>query len=323
MSSGRLAALCAVGVALCALGAGCGRGPAQGVAPPGPAASGEAAVQVVVCIGPQAYFVKRIAGDLATVETLVAPGQSPHSYEPSPRQVAALETADLYLRIGLPFEDTLLAKALASRPALPVADMRDGIPLRKMEGHAHEHAHGDHEGHAPAEAHEPTEVEVDPHTWMAPKLAMRQAETVRDALIRVDGAHEAQYREGCAGLTRDLEEVDREIAEALAPLRGKPMLVFHPAFGYFADAYGLRQIAIETEGKEPSARELTGLIARAKENGVRVVFVQKQFPGGAAEAVAEAIGGAVVPLDDLAEDYLANLRAIARAVREGVGDGGA
>ena len=98
------------------------------------------------------------------------------------------------------------------------------------------------------------------------------------------------------------------------PLQGKTLLVFHPSYGYFADAYGLKQIAVEMGGKEPGARQLARLIDRAKEDGVRMIFVQPQFSKGSARTIAEAIGGAVVPLDPLARDYLENLERMARDI---------
>lgn len=303
-----------VGIALCVASTGCGK-TSQGQTTGQP---GARTLRVVVCVAPQAYFAKRVGGDHVTVTTLVGPGQSPHTYEPTPRQVLDLEEADVYLEMGMPFEETLLAKAREARPALHVVDTRQGITLRRMEAHEAEADHGEHVGHE-AEAHA---AELDPHVWLAPKLAARQVATIRDAFIAADAAHEGDYRANAEALTSELAEVDAEIARALEPLRGQEMLVFHPAFGYFADAYGLRQVPIEAQGKEPSARELAALIDQARRRGVRVVFVQRQFPTAAAEAIASSIGGAVVPLDDLAEDYLANLRAIAGAVREGVGDGG-
>jgi zinc transport system substrate-binding protein len=303
------------GVALCAAAVGCGRAPEQR---PTATSTGSPTLRVVVCVGPQAFLAKRVGGEHVAVTTLVGPGQSPHTYEPTPRQVLDLEESDVYLEVGMPFEETLLAKAREARPALHVVDTREGITLRRMEAHEEESDGEVHGGHESAVR----EAELDPHVWLAPKLAARQAATVRDAFIALDGAHEADYRANAQALVDDLTEVDAEIAKALAPLRGREMLVFHPAFGYFADAYGLRQVPIEAQGKEPSARELAALIDQARQRGIRVVFVQRQFPTAAAEAVADSIGGAVVPLDDLAEDYLTNLRAVAKAVREGVGDGG-
>jgi zinc transport system substrate-binding protein len=151
---------------------------------------------------------------------------------------------------------------------------------------------------------------------MSPPLARRQAQNILDALIRADPAGEEAYRAGFEGFAAELDRVHAELTAALAPLRGRELLVYHPAFGYFAREYGLKQVAVETGGKQPSARELARLIELARERGIRVVFVQPQFSQAGARAVAEAIGGAVVPLDDLPSDYLANLRDLSRKVQE-------
>jgi zinc transport system substrate-binding protein len=112
--------------------------------------------------------------------------------------------------------------------------------------------------------------------------------------------------------------VDAELEETLRPLRGGILFVFHPAFGYFAEEYGLEQAAIEVEGHEPGPRELEKIISRAKERGVRVIFVQPQFSKKSAEAVARSIGGAVIPIDPLAYDWLDNLKRIGEKVRQGL-----
>jgi zinc transport system substrate-binding protein len=123
-----------------------------------------------------------------------------------------------------------------------------------------------------------------------------------------------------ASLVDDLEELDAELSEVLAPLAGESVYVFHPAFGYFTDAYGLTQVAVEVGGMEPSARELVRLTRQAAEDSVRVVFVQPQFSSRSAEAIAAEIGGAVVAIDPLSANYLENLRGIAAEIRSALGD---
>jgi len=120
-------------------------------------------------------------------------------------------------------------------------------------------------------------------------------------------------------LAAELQEVDLELERTLAPLAGRELLVYHPAFGYFARDYGLKQVAVQSGGREPSARELAALIRLARQRGIRVVFVQPQFSQAGAKAVAAAIGGAVVPLDDLPRDYLAAMRDMGGRIREGLG----
>jgi len=255
-------------------------------------------IPVFVSVPPMRYLAARVGGSRARVEVLVQPGQDPHTFEPTPRQMSLLAQARLFVRVGVDFENGLVPRLGEIAPGLRVVDSREGIALRRID------AHDDgHEGD-------------DPHVWMDPLLALRQARTMREALIALDPAGRQDYERGYAALAEELEALHAEIAAALAPYRGRELFVFHPAFGYFADAYGLRQVAVETGGKEPSARQLAALIEQARARQVRVIFVQPQFSQTGAQAVAEAIGGAVVPLDDLAADYLANLARAADTIRE-------
>lgn len=272
-------------------------------------------MQVFVSIAPQACFVERVAGDLVDVHVLVGPGHSPATYAPTPRQVAALQDATVYFRIGVPFENGFLPKLRSIREDLRIVDTRHGIRLRTMGTHDHHHEHEAEPGHTPED--EPTHRAgmKDPHVWLDPKLVKVQAETIRRTLAELDPANRARYGANLEAFHRDLDATDARIRAALAPLEGRTLLAFHPAFGYFADAYGLEQEAIETEGKAPSAKQLAKVIERAKATRAKVVFVQPQFSAASARAIADAIGGAVVPMDPLARDYLKNLEAMAATVR--------
>jgi zinc transport system substrate-binding protein len=264
----------------------------------------DAKLHVAVSIMPEAYFVERIGGERVSVQVLVGPGQSPHTYEVTPRQLEELSRAKLYFRIGIEFEERLVPRLERMFPELKVVDLRTGVPLRRMS--ADEAGDEDEHQHA---------GRPDPHIWLSPVLVKIQAQTICDALVEIDPAHADQYRANLAAFAKDLDRVHARIAAALAPLKGRTIFVFHPAFGYFADTYGLQQVPVESEGKEPTAKQLAALIARAKAQGVKVIFVQPQFPAKAAEAVAQAIGGAVVPIDDLARDYLKNLEEMADKIK--------
>jgi len=249
-------------------------------------------------IPPLQDFVQRVGGERVQAEALVQPGQEPHTYEPTPQQMAGLARARLFFLSGFPFENALVPRLQSTMPDLEIVDTREGIVLREEE-----------------EEH-PEEEGADPHVWMSPLLARRQAQTIRDALVRVDPAGERSYRANFERFASELQEMHLELGRALAPLAGRELLVYHPAFGYFAAEYGLKQVAVQMGGKEPTARQLAELIRLARERHIRVVFVQPQFSQAGAKAVAEAINGAVVPLDDLPRDYLANLRDMSRKVRE-------
>jgi zinc transport system substrate-binding protein len=270
--------------------AGCGKSPA------GPPAAGK--LKVFVTVPPLAYFANRLGGGRLEVHTLVPPGQDPHTYTVPPREIAALAQARIYFRVGIPVEDTLLPKIQSANPRLQVVDTRQGIELRKLE--ANEEA-------VPAASPVESDSELDPHIWMSPVLAEKQAATMCAALIKIDPAGKPVYEKNYAALAADLDKLDARLKKILAPVKGKELFVFHPAYGYFARQYGLRQVAVETGGKSPSARQLSALIALAKARGVRLIFVQPQFSPKRSQAIAAAIDGGVLPLDDLAEDYLANL----------------
>ncbi len=280
--------------------------------PPPPGHAQKPRITVFVSILPQAYFLERIGGNRVHVEVLVGEGQSPHTYEPTPKQMARLTGAKAWFLIGVGFEKGLVQKIGRSHRDLVLVDTRQGVPLRSLAGHDHRD-----DGHGRAREGRHAEM-PDPHVWMSPKLVQIQAQNIHDALCRLDPDHRQSYGANLQSFREDLDRLDARIARSLAPIRGRKMYVFHPAFGYFADAYGLIQVPIEIEGKEPGARQLANLIERAKTDGVRVIFVQKQFSDKSAGVVAKAIGGAVVPIDPLAKDYLANLERTAAAVERGL-----
>jgi len=159
----------------------------------------------------------------------------------------------------------------------------------------------------------------DPHFWMNPKNMEIMAGTICEELKRIDPAGAKEYDRNLSLLRADLESLDREIAKKLAPLKGRAIFVYHPAFGYFMDRYGLKQRAVEIQGKSPRAKKLAELIAAARAENVKVIFVQPQFSRRSADRVAKAIDGVVVPLDSLAEDYMSNLRRMAEKIARSLG----
>jgi zinc transport system substrate-binding protein len=252
-----------------------------------------------------ADFVERVGGDRVIVEVLVPPGQSPATYEPSPKQMARLAEAPVYFRVGSPFEESFASKLASTHPDLQVVDLREGVTLRRMAEH-HEHGEGCDHGQKGA----------DPHVWLDPLRVKILAETVGSALARLAPEHEAEFRRNLARFHEDLDGLHGRIERILLPLKGREIFVFHPAYGYFTDRYGLIQVAVEMGGKEPGPRRLATLIERARERGVKVIFVQPQFSRKSAQAIADAVGGAVVPLDPLARDCLSNLETMATVVEK-------
>jgi len=263
-------------------------------------------VKVVVSIVPAAYFVERVGRPYVEVSVLVGQGQEPHTFEPTPRLMAKLADARLIFKMGFPFEQTLIKKIASTSKKAQVVDLQQGIKLRPVT-EEEEHGHGD----ADKNEHSHEAGEMDQHTWLDPRLAKIQARTIADALIQTDPGHKDHYEKNLKEFQADLDAVHEQLTKALAPVRGKSFFVFHPAYGYFGDAYGLKQIAVQLGGKEPTAKQLARLMELAKAENVRVIFVQPQFSQKGAEVLARAIGAAVVPLDDLAPDYLKNLQEMA------------
>ncbi|CAO0824846.1 Zinc ABC transporter substrate-binding protein [Desulfarculales bacterium] len=286
-----------LGVALCLLGGLAATAPAQ--AAPG--------LAVATGIPPLGYLLERLAGGPATVQVLVGPGQNYHTYELTPRQRTALSQCQAYFKLGLPFERTLLGKLGGSHPGMKVVDLTQGLDL----------APAPNEGHHPGEE-EHNEGELDLHLWLSPRLAQGMARAMARTLEELDPADIAGYRQRLEALLTDLRRVDQRLEQVLAPYRGGSFLVYHPAFGYLGRDYGLKQVAVEIGGKEPGARHLAGIIQKAQEQGIKVVFVQPQFPQKSAQQVASQIGGAAVIMDDLAPDYLANLERLAAGLEQGL-----
>ena len=285
-----------------------------------PLAQGAEPLRVFVSVLPQQTFVERIGGGHVVVESMVKPGFSPHTYEPTPSQIARLAGADLYVNIGVPFEDAWNARLRAANPEIKMLDAREGISPRALEAHDHDDAEAKSHAHQEIEArehdHEPSGAAPDPHIWTSPILVKRMAENIQKMLAELDPSHAGAYRDNLAALSAELDALDRDIRDQLAGLSNRRFMVFHPAWGYFADTYGLEQIPIEKAGKEPGPRSLTALIDQARRESVRVIFVQPHFPRKSAEQVANAIHGRVEVIDPLAPDYFENLRRVARVIAE-------
>ncbi len=265
-------------------------------------------LDVWVTIQPQRFVVSRLAGDLAATSVLVAPGQSPDTYEPTPRQIAGLADADLLIAVGVPFEHALIGRLKRSAPRLTVVDGRHGVALATFAGEpvaAADTADLDHRHDA---------ASADPHFWVDPRLLAAHATTVAASLAERLPGEKAAIERNLAALQAELAATDAAVAAVLRPYAGRSFLVYHPAFGYFARRYGLVEVTIEREGKEPSARELAEITDLTRREGLGTVFAVSQFSARSVAALAASIDADMVTLDPLAEDYCANLERIARAI---------
>jgi len=257
-------------------------------APAEPIPAETSKLNVIVSIVPQKYFVERIGGDLVNVSVMVQAGESPATYEPKPEQMVELTKAAAYVSIGVPFEKSWLEKFQAANPNMKMVDTTQGVErIATKDGG------------------------FNPHIWLSPSLVKIQSETIYNALVELDPAHEADYKSNLDAFIKDIDALDAEIRATLEKTASKKFIVFHPAWGYFARDYGLQEIPIEVGGQEPSAQELAKLITMAKDENIKVVFVQPEFSQEDAQTIAKEIGGEVLAINSLSPDWLANLQKVA------------
>jgi zinc transport system substrate-binding protein len=270
-------------------------------------------VPVIVGIPPLKYLVEQIGGDRVKVDVLVQPGQDPHTFDPSPRQIVAIGRATLFFKIDMPFEAVVLQKVSEGNKRLTVVDVANGIAKLPLAGPSCKN--GGHDGHM-----EHRDDQLDPHVWLSPPLLKTMAANVATALCQADPAHANDYRRNLASLNRRLDTLHQQVGQKLASYRGRAFYVFHPGFAYFAQAYGLKEESVQVGGQEPSTKELFGLIEKARAEGVKTVFVQPEFDPQSVKSVADSLGGQVVQINGLAENVIADIEDIAvkieKAMRE-------
>ncbi|MBI4776885.1 MAG: zinc ABC transporter substrate-binding protein [Deltaproteobacteria bacterium] len=274
---------------------------------------------VFVSIAPQAYFVNKIGEGLVETWVMVEPGAQPHTYEPKPKQMIALSRAKIYFAVGIEFETVWLDRFQAVNPDMKI--VHTDADIRKFPMEEEHHPHDEKEDRtggpsmeAPKTTHDQqhTHGVSDPHTWLSPPLALLQSRAIVCALVAEDPAHRDTYEANYRRLSVEILDLDAEIRNIFVGKQRKiEFMVFHPAWGYFARAYGLEQIPVEVEGKEPKPLQLKELIERAKAKNIKVVFVQPQFSTRSADTIANALGGHVAFADPLASDWAKNLRDLA------------
>jgi len=260
-------------------------------------------VNIAVSVAPQKYLAQQIAGEHATVRIMIKAGQSPTTWEPSPREMAQFASTDLLFSVGVPFESIWLPRLQKNFPELIIYDPRQNITLRSIQGHHHHDQHGATDGSS--------EHELDPHIWLDPLLDIQMAENMLHALIEIDPTNQHYYEQRFQLLSKELTQLHLEIETLLKPYHSHYFMVFHPSWGYFAQRYHLEQMAIELSGKEPKGAQLAEITHHAKEKGIAAIFIQKQFSQKAALTIAEQINAKVIPLDPLAEDLPLMLRTTA------------
>jgi zinc transport system substrate-binding protein len=258
--------------------------------------------RIMVTIEPQRYFASQLAGTFFTVETMVPPGTSPETYDPSPAQMTGLARSKAYFRIGrIGFEEAWMDKLKANHPQVKFFDNSKGVSWIKTGGHAH---NGRHHG------------SVDPHIWSSPKEATGIVKNMYEALAEIDPAHEAVYAENMRKLTEKITETDKEITDILKLSSAKAFVIYHPALAYFARDYGLIQYCIEDDGKEPSPEQLKKLVGTVKSLQIGTIFVQQEFDRKNAAAIARETGCKLVVINPLAYVWNKEMIRIAQALAD-------
>ncbi|MEE4198744.1 MAG: zinc ABC transporter substrate-binding protein [Bacteroidales bacterium] len=250
---------------------------------------------VTVSILPQKYFVEKIAGDHYSVNVMIPPGASPVTYEPTPQQMQQITNSQVYFRIGhIEFEKSWMKKFKNIHPEMNIVDLSANAQLIKPgEAGAEHHDHHEHHGHH--------HHGVDPHIWVSPREVKKQADLIYQYFIQHDPQRDSTYTANYQHFLREIEEVEHYAAQQLKPFQGKKFLIFHPALSYLARDYGLEQISIEIDGKEPTPANMQEIIKTARSENIKIVFVQKQFSKHNAQVIADEIDGMVVQINPL--DY--------------------
>jgi zinc transport system substrate-binding protein len=265
-----------------------------------------AKVNTVVSIVPQKMFVEAIGGEFVNVEMMVLAGASPHSYEPKPSQMKAIDAAHFYFTIGVEFEGAWMKKFSNQNKTMNIVDSTQGITKLEIKAHEHEgkKAHAGHE-HAG----------LDPHVWTSPENIKVIAKNIFDTLVAHDASHKAEYTTNYTAFLAKVDATDATIKETLKDVKkGSKFMVFHPSWGYFAHQYGLEQVAIEVEGKEPKPKVLAQIMEEAKEEGVKAIFTQPEFSDKSAKQIADALKIKVIKASPLNPKWDESFIALATAI---------
>lgn len=249
---------------------------------------------IAVSIVPEATFVKAVVSDKADVITMIPPGSSPESYEPTPQQMAKFSDSRVYFTIGVPAEKNNIIKNVNEKT--DIVSLEDIVATKYKDLMLGE--------------------ERDPHIWLSPKRAIVIVETIRDKMNEIDPANKEYYTENAKKYIDELSSINDDINDALKDVKNRKFIVYHPAFGYLADDYNLTMYALENEGKEATPQNLQNMINLAKAENIKVIFYQAEIDSSQSKAFAEEIGGKTIGLDPLSGDYIKNLKGMAKLMAE-------
>ncbi|MDD2515180.1 MAG: zinc ABC transporter substrate-binding protein [Proteiniphilum sp.] len=262
---------------------------------------------LTVTIEPQRYFLEQLAGEDYRINTLVPPGTSPETYEPSPSVMIDLGKSAIYFRVGdLGFEKVWSARLVENNPDVNIVDCSVGIELMAGDLHDHDHDHGDHgdhAGHADHSGQDHTPGALDPHVWSSPRAMRIFARNMLDALVKTNPERAEFYQENHRLLTEKIDAVDSTLTALLNKAPSRSFIIYHPALGYLARDYGLQQHSIEFEGKSPSPAQLKELVDLARQEEINTLFVQRGFDLKNGEVIARELGAELFEIDPLRYEW--------------------
>lgn len=262
---------------------------------------------ISVSILPQRYFVERIAGDYVKVNVMIPPGANPAVSDLSTEQLKALHNSSIYFAVGyLPFEVSNLYPFL-DKQEKHIRLIKQSGEMDLAEGACdHDHDHGDH-SHA---------GNFDPHVWMSPRYAEMMARTIREVLSEKFPEKKAEFEANFKLFKQEIDSIDTEARRIIPGKQNKTFLIYHPALTYFARDYGMEQIAIEDEGKEPNPTHLKSVIDTCRAKGIKIVFIQNQFDVANAKSIAKEIDGEVIAIDPLTPDWKQEMESLLQIIEQ-------
>lgn len=280
-------------------------------------------INVIVTIVPQKEMVESIGERYITVTLLVPDGQNPHSYEPTPSQMIKVAQAKAYFLVGsgIEFEVVHMDTILEQNSDLQVFDCSENITILSFDEHyGQEEHHEDEEkklDHEERDENDHNHEGTDPHVWMSPLNYKKMIEVVYKGLITIDPDHQDEYYQNYKDYIAEIDLLHTNISNMLIPYKGRSFLVYHPAWGYFGDAYQLHQIAIEDKGKQPGPVGVSAIIQQALNQSINVIFVSPDFDTTSAKVIAKEINGTVVYADILMNDYKDSLQSLTSEIVTG------
>ncbi|MBQ7696443.1 MAG: zinc ABC transporter substrate-binding protein [Lentisphaeria bacterium] len=273
--------------------------------------------KIPVCAGlpPVARIVEAVGGDAVTVSSMLPEGRSPHDYAPGPRELRKALRSRLFFTTNMPYEERITRALKGKVPVTDISATIHRVPLEGDDHHHHgHHHHGHHHDHDGCSADS-----GDPHVWLSPVNCAVMARNAARELGKIAPDKKGIFYVRAEDFARRMDLLHKDMQKRLAPFKGRSFFVHHPAFGYFARLYGLRQQAVELGGRETTPARLAQVVKQARQAKVKVIFVQKQFNPASGRALADAIRGEVMELDPLAADVEKNLEAVCAALIKGFG----